>query len=66
VLGDLRLYPPWDWILWDRLYGVRAPLLFRNAGGLTTLASLVGCAVVIVAALGRKEQMTIEVYDCLS
>jgi type IV secretion system protein VirD4 len=54
VLGDLRLYPPWDWIIWDRLYGARAPLLFRNAGGLTTLASVFGCAVALAAALRRK------------
>jgi len=25
VFGDLRLHPPWDWIIWDRLYGARSP-----------------------------------------
>ena len=54
VLGDFRLYPPWSWIVWDRLYGARAPELFRNAGGITTLGALAGCCVSMAAALKRK------------
>ncbi|HEV3189560.1 MAG TPA: IncP-type conjugal transfer protein TraG, partial [Polyangiaceae bacterium] len=54
VLGTLRLYAPWQWLVWDHAFGAHAPLVFRTASGLTTLSSLLGCAVAIAAALKRK------------
>ena len=42
TLGEVRLYAPWGWIVWGRLYASRAPTLFRNAGAITTLAALAG------------------------
>ena len=36
TLGEERLYAPWQWIVWARLYAPRAPILFRNAGAITT------------------------------
>ena len=54
TFGGVRVYAPWQWVVWDRLYGPRAPTLFRNAGAMTTLASLAGAAVVALAALRRR------------
>ena len=42
TLGDERLYAPWQWIVWGRLYAPRAPIVFRNAGAMTSLAALAG------------------------
>jgi type IV secretion system protein VirD4 len=52
-LGELRIYPPWGWVVWGRLYASRAPTPFRNAGAMTTLAALGGAAVAALAALRR-------------
>jgi hypothetical protein len=54
VLGELRVYPPWGWVQWGRLYQARAPTLFYNAEGITTLGALAGAALVVGAALRRK------------
>jgi len=54
TLGDERLYAPWQWIVWGRLYAPRAPILFRNAGALTTASTLAGAAASAMAALRRK------------
>jgi type IV secretion system protein VirD4 len=54
ALGHVRIYAPWGWILWDRLYEARAPALFRNASAMTTLGALAGAAVATFAALRRK------------
>jgi type IV secretion system protein VirD4 len=54
TLGELRIYPPWDWILWTRTYGQRAPAAFRDAGAITTLAALAGAGAAALAGLARK------------
>jgi type IV secretory pathway TraG/TraD family ATPase VirD4 len=54
VLGDVRVYAPWAWVGWTQRYGTRAPTLFRNAGGITTIAALVGCVPALLVALRRK------------
>ena len=54
TLGDERLYAPWQWIVWGRLYAPRAPIVFRNAGAMTSLAALAGAGVAAMAALRRK------------
>jgi type IV secretion system protein VirD4 len=52
TLGDERLYAPWQWIVWARLYD--APILFRNAGAITSVAALAGAGTAALAALRRK------------
>ena len=54
TLGEERLYAPWQWIVWARLYAPRAPILFRNAGAMTTASALAGAAASAMAALRRK------------
>ncbi len=54
TLGDERLYAPWQWIVWGRLYTRRAPLVFRNAGAMTTASALAGAVASAMAALRRK------------
>ena len=54
TLGEERLYAPWQWIVWGRLYAPRAPILFRNAGAMTTASALAGAAASAMAALRRK------------
>jgi type IV secretion system protein VirD4 len=54
TLGEERLYAPWEWIVWARLYASRAPILFRSAGAITSVAALAGAAASAMAALGRK------------
>jgi type IV secretion system protein VirD4 len=55
VIGEHRLYAPWAWIGWGRLYESRWPVVFRNASGITTVAAIGGAAMALVAtALGRK------------
>jgi type IV secretion system protein VirD4 len=54
ALGELRVYPPWGWVVWARRYESRAPAPFRNASGLTTLAAVLGAAVAVAVALRRK------------
>ncbi|MGH7436366.1 MAG: conjugal transfer protein TraG, partial [Polyangiaceae bacterium] len=54
TLGDERLYAPWQWIVWARLYAPRAPILFRNAGAITSVAALAGAGAAAMAALRRK------------
>jgi type IV secretion system protein VirD4 len=54
TLGEERLYAPWQWIVWARLYAPRIPILFRNAGAITSVAALAGAASAAMAALRRK------------
>ncbi|MDP9149451.1 MAG: type IV secretory system conjugative DNA transfer family protein [Myxococcota bacterium] len=54
TLGEERLYAPWQWIVWARLYAPRAPILFRNAGAITTASALAGAGVAAMASLRRK------------
>ena len=54
TLGDERLYAPWQWIVWGRLFAPRAPIVFRNAGAMTSLAALAGAVASAMAALRPK------------
>ena len=54
TLGDERLYAPWQWIVWGRLFAARAPTVFRNAGAITSIAAVAGAAASAMAALRRK------------
>ena len=54
ALGELSIYPPWAWITWGRRYESRFPILFRNAGAMTTLGALAGTVVAMAVALRRK------------
>ena len=54
TLGHERLYAPWQWIVWGRLFASRAPLVFRNAGAITSIAALAGAAASAMAALRGK------------
>jgi type IV secretion system protein VirD4 len=53
-VGTLRLYAPWAWLEWNTRYERHAPRVFRNASGITTLASLLGALVVAFMATRRK------------
>jgi len=53
-LGEQRLYAPWQWIVWGRLFASRAQTVFRNAGAITSIAAVAGAAASAMAALRRK------------
>ena len=54
TVGELRVYPPWGWIVWSPRYERRYPTIFRNAQAETTLAALGATLVAAVFALRRK------------
>jgi type IV secretion system protein VirD4 len=54
TVGGVRVFAPWDWLLWDRRYGSLAPTVFRNASTMTSLAALAGTVASALAALRRK------------
>ena len=54
VVGSWPVYPPWGWLLWSPIAESRAPILFRNASGITTIGALAGCAAAALAAVCRK------------
>jgi type IV secretion system protein VirD4 len=54
TLGEQHLYAPWQWIVWAQLYARRAPIVFRNAGAITSIAALAGAVASAMAALRRK------------
>jgi type IV secretion system protein VirD4 len=54
VVGDLRIYPPWGWIVWSPLCESHAPALLRRASAIATFAALAGAAAAALAALARK------------
>ncbi len=54
AVGELRVYPPWGWILWSQRYERRYPTIFRNAQAATTLAALGATLLAAVFALRRK------------
>ncbi|HEV3191086.1 MAG TPA: IncP-type conjugal transfer protein TraG [Polyangiaceae bacterium] len=54
TLGSLKLYAPWGWLAWTEVYEGRAPTLFRDASGITTLGALAGCVATALAAACRK------------
>ncbi len=54
VVGSWPLYPPWGWLLWDPIAESRAPTVFRDARGITTIGAIAGCAAAALAAVCRK------------
>jgi type IV secretion system protein VirD4 len=54
TVGELRVYPPWGWIVWSPRYEQRYPTIFRNAQAATTLAALGATLLAAVFALRRK------------
>jgi type IV secretion system protein VirD4 len=54
TIADVRVFPPWDWVLWDQRFGTLAPTVFRNASSITALAALTGTLVAAIIALRRK------------
>ena len=54
VVGSWPVYPPWGWLLWSSIAESRAPILFRNASGITTIGAIAGCAAAALAAVSRK------------
>ncbi len=48
------VYPPWAWFVWSDRYGRQFPVLFRNASAISTLAALLGVAVVALASARRR------------
>src|SRR5580704_1063309 len=53
VVRGTPVYRPWAWFGWNDRWGRRFPVLFRNASGMTTAASLVGIALVALVASRR-------------
>ncbi len=58
VVGGTPLYAPWAWVRWSDAYGRRAPLVFRNASGMSTIAVLLGLGVVAVMGARRRRGAT--------
>ncbi len=59
VLGGVRIYAPWGWVVWSPLHEAREPVLFRNASGITTIAALAGAVLAAMfAAAGRRSSRT--------
>ncbi len=48
------VYPPWAWFVWSDRYGRQFPVVFRNASAISTLAALLGVAVVALASARRR------------
>jgi type IV secretion system protein VirD4 len=55
VVASTPVYPPWAWLGWSDRYGRQFPVVFRNASALSTLAALLGVAVV-AAVSGRRRR----------
>ncbi len=54
TFGEMPLYAPWAWIAWSSHLEATSPRAFRDASGMTTVAILVGCGIVAVAARRKK------------
>src|SRR4029077_13780119 len=54
-VGEVGVYAPWAWIHWEREYGRLAPVVFRSASAITTVAAVLGALVaLLLTAFGRK------------
>jgi len=53
AIADVRVFAPWDWVLWDQSFGTIAPTVFRSASTVTALAALAGTLVAAIIALRR-------------
>jgi type IV secretion system protein VirD4 len=54
VVGSVPVYAPWAWLGWSPRLETRAPAVFRDAEGMTTLGAVAGCVVAGVVASRRK------------
>ncbi|HEY4016558.1 MAG TPA: type IV secretory system conjugative DNA transfer family protein, partial [Polyangiaceae bacterium] len=54
TVGELRIYPPWGWVVWSPRYERRYPTVFRNAQAATTLATLGATLLAAVFGLRRR------------
>ena len=54
VVGSWPVYPPWGWLFWSPMAESRAPTVFRDASGITTIGAIAGCAAAALAAARRK------------
>ena len=61
VLGTIPVYRPWAWLGWSDSYGHQFPVVFRNASAISTLAALLGVAVVAVLSARRRRSATASV-----
>ena len=61
VLGDTHVYRPWAWLGWSDQLSNEFPIVFRNASGISTLAALLGVALVAVATARRRQTATASV-----
>ena len=54
AVGSTPVYPPWAWVGWSDRYSRQFPVVFRNASAMSTLAALLGVAVVALATARRR------------
>jgi type IV secretion system protein VirD4 len=54
VVAGTPIYAPWAWVHWSDVYGRQAPVVFRNASGISTVAALLGLGVVAVVSARRR------------
>jgi type IV secretion system protein VirD4 len=54
VIGSLHVYAPWGWLVWSAIGASRAPTLFRDASGMTTIGAIAGCTAAALIAGRRK------------
>ena len=54
AVGGTPVYPPWAWLGWSDRYSRQFPVVFRNASAMSTLAALLGVAVVALASARRR------------
>jgi type IV secretion system protein VirD4 len=54
VIGSWPVYAPWGWLVWSAIGGSRAPTLFRDASGMTTIGAIAGCMAAALFAGRRK------------
>lgn len=55
-VGGYPIYKPWDWFLWSRAFGSRAPRFFRVVSAYGYGAPIV--ALLLMAAIGRLRRRT--------
>jgi type IV secretion system protein VirD4 len=54
VIGPWPVYVPWGWLVWSSIGASRAPTLFRDASGITTIGAVAGCAAAALIVGRRK------------
>jgi type IV secretion system protein VirD4 len=54
-VGDMNVYAPWAWLIWDRTFAAHAPAVFGRAASITTVGATVGCALAALCARMRSK-----------